>query len=149
MAESAPGAWVDPYRAFNFKVMIGGEAVAHFIEVSAPSIEVATVEYREGGQAQAMHKMPGITTYDDLTLRYGLTDSTVMWDWFMATVHGQVERKNVSIVLLDAAGAAAVLQWDLIAAFPRRWTGAALRATSREVAIEEIVLAFESLGRAA
>ncbi|GAA2095485.1 hypothetical protein GCM10009841_06630 [Microlunatus panaciterrae] len=149
MAESAVGTWVDPFPAFNFKIMIGGEAVAHFTECSAPVVDVGTAEYREAGQSQLVHQIPTITTYHDISLRYGLTSSTVMWDWFSATVRGAVERKGVSIVLLDSAGSQPVLQWDLVGAFPKRWIGAVLRATAREVAVEEIVLAYESLGRAA
>lgn len=150
MAESsAPGTWVDPYPAYNFKVMVGGETVAHFTECSGISVDVATAEYREAGQASVVHQIPTITTYHDVTLRYGLTSSTAMWDWFMATAQGRVQRKNVTIALLDAAGTTPVLQWDLIAAFPKRWNGAGLSATVRQVAIEEIVLAYESLGRAA
>lgn len=150
MAETAPtGTWVDPYPAYNFKVMVGGEAIAHFTECSGISIDVATAEYREAGQAAVVHQIPTITTYHDITLRYGLTSSTSMWEWFLATAQGRVIRKNVTIFLLDAAGSAPVLQWDLIGAFPKRWNGAVLRATAREVAIEEIVLAYETLGRAA
>jgi phage tail-like protein len=143
------GTWVDPYPAYNFKIMIGGEAVAHFNECSGFVVTVDTAEYREAGQNQLVHQIPTITTYHDITLRYGLTSSTQMWDWFMATARGAVQRKNVSIFLMDAAGSTPVLQWDLIAAFPKRWSGAVLRATAREVAVEEIVLAYESLGRAA
>lgn len=150
MAETANvGAWVDPYPAYNFKIMVGGEAIAHFTECSGLSIDVGTVEYREGGQSALVHQIPTITTYHDITLRYGLTASTSMWEWFLATTQGRVQRKNVSIVLLNAAGSSPVLQWDLIGAFPKRWNGALLRATVREVAIEEIVLAYESIGRAA
>ena len=140
--------WVDPYRAYNFKIMIGGEAVAHFTECTGIDIDVATVEYREGGQAAVIRQVPTITTYHDITLRYGLTASRSMWDWFLATAQGRVERRNVSIVLLDSAGSTPVIQWNLIAAFPQRWRGPELRASAREVAIEEIVLAYESLGRA-
>ncbi len=149
MADNAIGPWVDPYPAFNFKIMVGGEPVAHFTECSGLSIDVATVEYREAGQSALVHQIPTITTYHDITLRYGLTSSTAMWDWFLATTRGAVQRKNVSIFLLDAAGSAPVLQWDLIAAFPKRWSGALLKATAREVAVEEIVIAYESVGRAA
>ena len=145
----APGVWVDPHPAYNFKVMIGGEAIAHFVEFSGLCIDVATTEYREAGQAALVHQIPTITTYRDVTFRYGLTRSTVLWDWFLTTTQGAVQRKNVSVVLLNAAGSEPVLQWDLTGAFPKRWCGAVLRATAREVAIEEIVLAYESLGRTA
>jgi phage tail-like protein len=146
---AAPGTWVDPYPAYNFKVMIGGEAIAHFTEFSGLTVDVGTAEYREAGNIQVVHQIPTITTYQDVSLRYGLTASTTMWDWFVAITQGNVQRKNVSIFLLNAAGSQPVLQWDLIGAFPKRWSGAVLRATAREVAIEEVVLAYESVGRAA
>lgn len=150
MAEaSAPGTWVDPYPAYNFKIMIGGEAVAHFTEAESPTVEVETVEYREAGQSSMVHQVPTITRYRDITLRYGLTASTTMWDWFVLTTQGRVQRRNMSIFLLDAAGATSVLQWDLIGAFPKRWNGAVLRAGVGEIAIEQMVIAYESLGRAA
>lgn len=148
MAENAAGTWVDPYLASNFKIMIAGEAVAHFIECSQPSVDVATVQYREAGQSQLVHQIPTITTYEDITLRYGLTSSTVMWDWFSSTVSGTVERKQVSIVLLGHDGATPMVHWILENAFPKRWTGALLRATAQQVAVEEMVLAYEHLGRA-
>ena len=148
MAEAAPaGTWVDPFPAYNFKVMIGGEAVAHFTEFTGFKINVETTEYREAGNAQVVHQIPTITTYGDVTLRYGLTSSSTMWDWFTATIRGDVQRKNVTIFLLNSAGAAPVMQWDLIGAFPKTWHGALLRATAREVAVEEVVLAYESVGR--
>jgi phage tail-like protein len=141
-------SWKDPYGAFNFKITAGEQMFGHFTECSGISIDVATVEYREGGQAAVVHQVPTITTYHDITLRYGLTESTQLWTWFLATAHGHVERRNVSIILLDAAGTAPVLQWDLIGAFPKKWVGPELRATARAVAVEEVVLAYESLGRA-
>lgn len=140
-------SWKDPYGAFNFKITVGGQLFGHFTECSGISIDVATDEYRAGGQAAVIHQVPTITTYHDITLRYGLTESTLLWTWFLATATGHVERRNVSIVLLDAAGTAPVLQWDLIGAFPKRWVGPELRATARAVAVEEIVLAYDSLGR--
>lgn len=149
MAESATGTWVDPYPSYNFKVIIGGETVAHFTEFSGCRVDVATAEYREAGVASVVHKVPTITTYHDVTLRYGLTSSTLLWDWFLATVEGNVQRRHVTIVLLDAPGTRPVMQFDLRNAFPKQWSSAVLRATAREVAIEEVVLAYESLGRAA
>jgi phage tail-like protein len=144
---AAPGTWVDPYPAYNFKVKIQDQEVAHFIECSGLDVEVETFEYREAGQSQVVHQIPTLTTYHDVTLRYGLTSSPVMWNWFLATTQGRPQRQIVTIFLLDSAGTTPVLQWALNGAYPKRWKGAALRATAREVAIEEIVLAYESLGR--
>ncbi len=146
---AGPGAWVDPYRAHNFKLMIQGVTEGHFMECTGPTVSIDTVEYREAGQSQVVHRVPTITTYGDISLKYGLTNSRQLWTWFLSTAHGQVLRQNVSIVLLDSVGTTPVVQWDLVGALPVRWVGPTLRATAREIAVEEIVLSYESLDRAA
>ncbi len=141
------GLWVDPYPAYNFKLMIQGVAEGHFIEFSGFDVTIDTHEYREAGQSQLVHKIPTLTRYGDVALRYGVTASTELWQWFLATVRGEINRRNVTVVLLDARGTQPVVQWNLVGALPVRWKGATLRATAREVAIEEIALAYEQLDR--
>jgi len=141
------GWWVDPYPAYNFKLMIQGVAEGHFIECSGLDVTIDTVEYREGGQSQVVHKVPTFARYGDACLRHGVTASTDLWQWFLSTVRGEVNRRNVTIVLLDAKGTTPVIQWNLLAALPVRWKGATLRATAHEIAVEEIALSYESLSR--
>jgi phage tail-like protein len=66
----------------------------------------------------------------------------------MAAVAGKVERKNVSILVLDSNGVSEVMRWDLINAWPTEWHGAALDAINHEVAIETLTLVYETLQRA-
>lgn len=144
---AAQTAWVDPFGAYNFRLTISGMAVAHFTECSGPEIAIETVEYRESGQSQVVHHIPTITSYGELTLRQGLTRSTELWDWFMATVRGEVRRLAVSIILLDSRGTTPVEQWDLFDTIPVRCRLATLTATAREVYIQEFGLKFESIER--
>ena len=65
----------------------------------------------------------------------------------MSAVKGKVERKNISILVLDTDGATEVAGWDLINAWPSEWHGALLQALGREAAIESITVVFESLDR--
>ena len=143
-----PGVYIDPFRSYNFKLVIQGVTEGHFIECSNISIKVQAIRYREGGQTQVVHRLPGPVDYGDITLRYGLTRSMELWNWFMAAVKGKVERRNVSIVMLDADGITEVLRWDLVNTWPSSWRGAPLDAMAKEVAIEELVLVFETLDRA-
>lgn len=149
MAEQKKGAgsWVDPYRAYNFKLIIQGETLAHFTRCTGMGVKVSALRYREGGTGQIEHRLPGPVEYGDITLQYGLTDSKVLWDWFMTAVSGTVQRRNVSIVLLDVDGAREAMRWNLIDAWPSEWRGAPLDAGGREVAIESVTLVYESLGR--
>jgi len=86
---------VDPYRAYNFKLEIQGVVEGHFTECDGLSVKVHSLAYREGGASQVTRRLPGPVEYSDVTLRYGLTASRELWDWFMSAVKGAVERKNV------------------------------------------------------
>jgi phage tail-like protein len=144
-----PGVTVDPYRSYHFKLQFQrGITEAHFTEVAGLGVDVFPIRYREGGAGQVVHAIPGPVLYSDITLRYGLTESTQLWDWLMTAVNGKADRQNVSILLLDSSGADEVTRWDLTNAWPCRWRGAPLDALSRELAIEGLTLVFETLRRA-
>ncbi|HEV7642589.1 MAG TPA: phage tail protein [Pyrinomonadaceae bacterium] len=143
---AAMNTFIDPYRAYNFKMDILGITEAHFTEVSNMEIKVNPIAYREGG-GQVVHYVPGYVEYGTITLRYGLTKSRELWDWFMSGAKGKVERKNISIILLDADGTTSVMQWNLRDAWPTHWRGSMLNALSQEVAIESLTLVCETIER--
>jgi phage tail-like protein len=136
-----------PFGASNFKLVIGNLAVGHFTECSGPRVTIDTVEYREAGQSQVVHHIPTLTNYETLYLRQGLTRQTELWDWFAATLRGEIRRLAVSIILLDSRGTTPVVQWDLAGSFPVSFVGGELRATSREVYIHEFGLKYEGIER--
>ncbi|MEZ4870567.1 MAG: phage tail protein [Caldilineaceae bacterium] len=140
-------ATVDPYRGYNFKLDINGVAEGHFTECSGLGVKVEAIKYREAGNSQLVRHIPGPTDYTPLTLRYGVTASRELWDWLMQAVQGNVERKNVSIVLLDSQGQTEVMRWNLIDAWPTEWQGAPLNAIDRSIAIESLTLVYDALER--
>jgi len=142
-----PGVFVDPYRVYNFKVIIQGVTEAHFTECTNMGIKVDAIAYREGGQSQVVHRIPGRVEYADITLRYGLTMSSELWNWMMTAVKGKVERRNVSISMLDSDGVSEVLRWNLVNAWVAEWRGAPLDALGRQIAIESMTIVFETLDR--
>lgn len=146
-AQAAPGNWVDPYRSYNFKLEIQGVTQGHFTSCRGLGVKVQDIKYREGGANQIVHRIPGQVDYGDVTLTYGLTTSTDLWQWFMKTVEGRVERRNVSIVMLESDGVTPGMRWDLIEAWPAEWRGAPLDALGREIAIETMTLVFSRLVR--
>ena len=93
---------IDPYRAYNFKLKIGESEVGHFTECSGLGARVQAIPYRESGDSQVVRHIPGHVEYAEVTLRYGLTDSQDLWEWFMGAVQGRVQRKNVTIVMLGS-----------------------------------------------
>jgi phage tail-like protein len=152
MAEPAKGTptagvYTDPFRAFNFKMEVQGVTEGHFTEVSGLGAKVTPISYREAGNSQVVHYVPGRVEYSEITLRYGLTRSRELYDWFMSGVKGKVIRKNLSIVLLDSDGATEVTRWNLVNAWATEWHGSLLDAHSQEVAIESLTLVCESIDR--
>ena len=143
----ATGERKDPFRSFNFLVEIDGIARAGFRECSGLDSSQSPIEYREGNDGPTARKLPGLNTFTNLTLRWGITDDAEIWEWRKKAAEGRVERRNGSIVLLDTAGQEKV-RWNFRNAWPTRWTGPSFNATGNEVAVEAIEIAHEGLERA-
>jgi phage tail-like protein len=143
----AYGAGTDPFTAYNFKLEIQGVTAGHFTECSGLGIEIDAISYREGGNQQVVHRVPGMVRYEDIVLRYGVTTSGELFAWVMSAAKGAPQRKNVSILILDSSGSTEVIRYNLIAAWPAAWRGAPLHALTGGLAIDTITLVFESLER--
>ena len=135
----------NPYLNFNFLVDIGVGDELGFSEVEVPSGEIEVIEYREGGdRVNSARKLPGLAKYPNVTLKRGITGRTDLFEWWKSVRDGQVQRRNVTITLLDEQRQA-VLRWHLRDAWPVKIEGPALNATGNEVAIETLELAHEGL----
>ena len=141
------GARTDPYRVYNFLVEIDGITRAGFRECSGLDTSNDAIDYREGTDPRAVRKLPGMTKFTNITLKWGITDDAQLWQWRKTVMDGVVERKNGSIILLDDTGAEK-LRWNFREAWPTKWTGPSLNATGNEVAIETLELTHEGLVKA-
>ena len=65
----------DPFRNCNFLVEIDGITQAGFSDCAGLGSSTDPVEYREGGDNTTMRKLPGMTKYTNISLKWGLTDS--------------------------------------------------------------------------
>lgn len=139
------GTRTDPLSVFRFRVEIdvamapGGVIAAGFSECSGLQADTETVEYREGGLTDHVHRFRGQTRFPSIVLRRGLATDTGLWDWYAAVMAGFVSRRNASISLMDAGGNVA-LRWNVAGAYPVKWTGPDLKAESGALAIEGLEL---------
>ena len=143
----ATGQRVDPYRNFSFLVEIDGITQAGFSDASGFGASTDPIEYREGGETKTVRKLPGLTKYTNITLKWGLTDSRELYDWYKDVVNGKIERKSGSIILLDLEGNEKV-RWNFFEAWPTKWDGPDFTAKGNDVAIETLELAHERVERA-
>lgn len=135
-----------PYGKFRYRVEIDGLDAGGFSEVSGFDASIDVMEYREGDMVQTPMKLPGLKKYGNITLKQGLTSSMVLYEWITAGVDGAVERKTITITVLDETGTD-VASWQVINAWPMHYTAPDFNATASEVAIETLEIAHEGMTR--
>lgn len=141
------GQRIDPFRNFNFLVELEGIAQASFSECSGLGSHTEVIENREGGDNGTVRKLPGRTSFSDISLKWGTTTSMELWVWRQQIVDGNVVRKNGSIVLFDLANRTEVARWNFVRAWPAKWDGPALSAKANDIAVDSLVLAHEGITR--
>lgn len=136
-----------PYRNFRFKLEIDGLEAGGFSEISGIDINVDVVEYREGDYpVTTPRKLPGLTKYGNITLKWGLTDSMVLYEWINDITEGTIEQKTVTITGLDETGNPTA-SWQLINSWPVKYTAPDFNGLGAEVAFESLELAHEGVTR--
>jgi phage tail-like protein len=134
----------DPYKVFRFVVEINGTLVGGFSEVTGFERRTEVDDYREGGVNDYVHKIAKETRYPNLTLKRGITDLTNLWQWHQQVISGQIERKTVSVILLDSLGLEK-WRWIFSDAYPVKWNGSDMNANSNTVSVESIELAHHGM----
>jgi phage tail-like protein len=135
----------DPIAKFRFGVEIQGVVAGWFTECSELSMEREVTPYREGGVNDYVHQLPNQVSYSRITLKRGMADN-VLWGWFQKGLYdGQVELHNISIVLYDGDRAEAK-RWNLVDAYPVKWTGPDLEGDSDQAAIETLEIGCGGAG---
>jgi phage tail-like protein len=134
----------DPYGGFRFRVEILGLQVGGFNEVSGIEREVQLEDFREGGLNDHTHKLATVTKYQNVTLKRGIGDATELWQWHQDVVDGRIERRQMTVVLVDIAGRD-TWRWIVEKAYPVKWSGTSFNATTNAVLIESVELAHNGI----
>lgn len=133
----------DPLRGFRFLVEIEGIAAAGFTRAKALSREVKHESHREGGVNEYEHKLFTQVAYPSLVLERGLALDQ-LWNWALAVSNGEIERKTISVRLLDEQGGKG-WTWHVDQAWPVKWSCADLDANASQVAMESVEFAHHGL----
>ena len=145
----ANGQRVDPFGNFNFLVEIDGITRAAFQEASGFDSSIDITEHREGGENTTMRKLPAMTKYSNITLKWGATDDRISMtgigngspaiqrqpqEWLDRALGPRRARRRCAGISSNA--------------WPAKWTGPSFNAEGNDVAIETLELAHEGLERA-
>jgi phage tail-like protein len=134
-----------PYGAFNFLVDLGNGSSGGFSDVSGLTTETKVAEYRNGNEkTNFVHKVAGMYTTGDVTLKRGIINSGDLWAWVsQVRTSGSIAKRDVLVTLLSEDGEG-VQAWKLHNAMPMKFTGPTLAAKGGgDVAMEELVLSCE------
>jgi phage tail-like protein len=145
----------DPYKNFNFRVKLDGTTIPGTVRVSPLGCKADVTEYRDGGDPNTVHHLPGRIHYDAITLEREVTPDTAFEQWA-----GQVRQltpgsgqagtsylKNIRLELLDAAGRV-VLAYDAYQCWPSGYRVLlGLDSTVRGMVTEELTLSCEGWQR--
>ena len=93
----------DPISNCRYQVEIDGIIQAGFSEVIMPESMSNVIEYREGTDPLRIRKLPGLTLYSNLILKYGVTDAMALYNWRKSVEQGKMSdaRRNLAVILLD------------------------------------------------
>jgi phage tail-like protein len=138
---------LDPFKGYRFILEIDGIQQAGFSDCTGLGSHINVIEYREGGDNSTVRKLPGQISYTDITLKWGLSASSELYDWHVLGVNGQVQRKGGSVIQQDDTGKELV-RWNFSNAWPSKWDGPTFNAKGNEVSIETLTLSCEQVQRA-
>ena len=142
---AASGRADGPFAGFRFNVEIDGVFSGEILTISGLSSESQVTEYREGGEANTVRKLPGHHSYANVVLRRRAGTDQSWWDWRKQIVDGDTGfRRTVAISILDHAGNQ-MRRWNLIQAWPAAYRIVPLKSHHREVVLEEIELAVDEI----
>jgi phage tail-like protein len=134
----------DALLGHRFALEIAGIEQASFQECTGLQIQTEVFEYKEGGLNSYSHRLPGRTTYTNVTLKWGSTDSPDLLDWYNSLIAAEKkadEKRHVSIIQYDEKPSE-MRRWNLKFAYPVKWVGPSFNAATSALSIETLELAF-------
>ena len=140
-----------PYVQFNFLVDLGTGNTdgpdAGFQEISGIGMEVTVAEYRNGNEKEnSVRKITGLNKATDVTMKRGVIGSLSLYQWLNQIRNGdQNALRNIVIQLQNEDHTAVVQTWKLLRARITKHTSGPLNAKGTDVAMEELVVAYERL----
>jgi phage tail-like protein len=146
----------DPYRTFMFQVVLDGAPVAGLKKMSGLKKTTEAVSWRSAGDIGSERKMPGGTSYENITLEQGLTHDPVFENWanLVNNIQGNAGmsllnyRKDVVINVLNLQGVLA-MSYRVFGAWVAEFTALPEfdAGTMNAVGIQTLVLAHNGWER--
>ena len=140
----------NPLLASNFSLDFTGMEATFFTSASGFASTSEVIEHKmvDGKGMQVVHKIPGESSFDDITLERGITSNMDLWAWRQEILDGNVDsvRRDGSIVMY-AQDLTEIARWNFVGGWPSAWNGPDVNADGNDVAVESITIVVENLMR--
>ncbi len=138
-----------PLRGFRFTANFGNLGTSSFRSVSGFSSNVDSSDYREGGFGHlTKRKLPGLVSYDDITLEKGLYSNPLLYNFFNDFLEGnRFEPVALATITLYNNAGEPTASWSVINAWPLSYKSGDLNAEDSSILIESLTLAHEGIKR--
>src|SRR4051812_42847180 len=88
-----------PVHTFNFVLKAPDvDTIGCFSHCTGLELSFDVLEYREGGNNDFVHRLPGAVHYPNLVLSRGLTNEDALMKWFWATLT-EAQKKEITLTL--------------------------------------------------
>ncbi|MCK6513480.1 MAG: hypothetical protein RIT28_3199 [Pseudomonadota bacterium] len=145
MARTHNNGTEEPEGNYVFALEIDGVAIANFMECSGLKTSTQVFELEEGGVNHRVHKLPGQSRWENVTLRYGVTSDTSLLNWRNELLQdGFQSRRNGAIIVKNNA-MEEVRRYSFVNAWPVAYEGPSFAAGGSELAVEMIEIAHHGL----
>ncbi|CAM4212147.1 phage tail protein [Corallococcus sp. ZKHCc1 1396] len=145
----------DPYRNFNFRVLLNNVEVYACRKISGLTGTVEVVKFRSGNSVSSVDELsPGRTHFEPVTLEAGLTNDTAFQDWATQLIRHEASpglravepdyRRTVEILVYDLDHNKVVKKFILHNAWCSKFTAMSeLAAEANEILVEIVELQHE------
>lgn len=134
----------DPAFVGHFVLEIDGVDIGTFTEISGLGVQMEVEEVKEGGNNEAVIKLPGRLTWPNIILKRGVTDNDSLFQWILSCSgeglegNGNKVTRRQGKVRLEGPKHEVVRTWSFDGAMPVRWAGPQLSAGGNSLATEEL-----------
>jgi phage tail-like protein len=145
-----------PFNTFNFYVQLTISNAAglglssplcnmEFAELDGLEMSMEPKTVNEGGNNSQQVNLVGRVTYNNLTLKRGMTSNLDLWKWFAAASGNAARSTRASgVILMRDNGGQNRVRFKLFGCLPIKIKAPALNAKDGAIAIEEMQIAVNS-----
>jgi len=138
----------DPVAELRFRVKLGSITIGRFRECTGIAVEVETKDYMEGGNNDWVHKLPTRVKYPNVVLKRGVTHEEAFLEWFNSCHSDYPSNFQELTIELLGPGNVTVRAWSFMDAYPVKWTGPNMNASSNQIATETLEMVHKGFKKA-